>query len=1328
MARVTEAFVTIRTEGAILPPDVLRRIADGDRSLPGLRAEDYGLAPGERLNEAISRSWNRLTGLWRLFRDMLERLPASDLATGETRRRWLLPLLDELRYGQVPVAESLAIDGRPYPISHLWRNVPIHLVGARVDLDRRTPGAVGAARSSPHSLVQEFLNRSPDHLWGIVSNGLRLRLLRDNVSLTRQAYVEFDLESLFEGEVYPDFVLLWLCCHASRMKADRPEDFLLEKWSRFARDQGARALDQLRDGVQRSLEALGRGFLSHPANATLRGRLRSGALDRQDYYRQVLRLVYRLLFLFVAEDRDLLLDPATPAEARRRYVDYYSAGRLRRLAEHRRGSRHGDLWHALRLVFRRLGADTPTPALGLYPLGSFLWSDAACPDLMSSELTNADLLEAIRALAFLRDRQGVRPVDFRNLRSEELGSVYESLLELHPEVNLEAAIFSLTTASGHERKTTGSYYTPESLVQCLLDSALDPVLDEACRKPDPAAAILSLKVCDPACGSGHFLIAAAHRMARRLAAIRTGDEEPSPQATQAALRDVIGRCIYGVDINPMAVELCKIALWMEALEPGKPLSFLEHRIRCGNSLLGATPALLARGIPDSAFTPIEGDDREACSEWKKRNKKERQGEQSLFTATGLPWERLGDHATAMLDLIATQDDTIEGLRRRQQQYESLVRSDAYRHGRFWADSWCAAFVWRKGNDPTLPYPITEEVFRRIQQNPWTAEPWLRDEVRRLADQYRFFHWHLEFPDVFRPASGPVADDDPCGWEGGFDVVIGNPPWERVKLQEQEWFAERRPDIANAQNAAARKRRIEALRDEDPALWRAYHEDLRLAEGESTLMRVSGRFPLTGRGDVNTYAVFAELNRTLVAPAGRVGCILPSGIATDHTTKEFFQDIFDRGSLVSLYDFENRQAIFPAVHRSYRFSLVTLSGPGRPARQASFVFFAHRVEDLKDEDRRIALTAHDIAILNPNIRTCPIFRTRRDAKIILRIQRNFPVPNTKSSTEMEGNWELKIRRLFDMNRTEVLQKCVRLNGNYLPVCRKPMYEAKMFQQYNHRFGDYRGRSDVSQDTHLPEVLLERLRDPKFVTYSRYWIDVREVETYLKKSWNHDWLLVWRDITNVTNERTVVAAIIPRVGTDFTIRVGYLSPLGMIHCFLSCLNSFVFDYIARNKMGGIHLSDHVSYQMPYPTPHCFNRSCSWFPQMALTSWLLPRVLELTYTAWDLAPFARDCGYDGPPFRWDEERRFWLRSEIDAAFFHLYGIARDDVDYILDTFPIVRRRDEARYGVYRTKVAILDLYDRMQHAIDTGVPYRTVLDPPPADPRVAHPDTKHTGGLGT
>src|SRR5712691_4911337 len=358
-------FTTVRSEGSILPVDLLQRIAQGDPHLNGLTPEAYNLLKTEKINEAINHSWNRLLGAWAVFKAAQDKLPDKDLGTTLTRERWLLPLFSELGYGRLLTAKAIEVNDKSYPISHGWQNTPIHLVSFKVDLDHFMRGATGATRSSPHSLVQELLNRSESHMWGIVSNGLKLRILRDNVSLTRQAYVEFDLEAMMNGEVYADFVLLWLLCYASRVEGERPAECWLEKWSRTAHEQGTRALDQLRNGVEKAITSLGAGFLAHPANTVLREKLRSGELSTQDYYRQLLRLVYRLIVLFVAEDRDILFHPEAGELARERYTRYYSTARLRRLAEQRVGTRHADLYHSLRLVMEKLGHEKGCSELGL---------------------------------------------------------------------------------------------------------------------------------------------------------------------------------------------------------------------------------------------------------------------------------------------------------------------------------------------------------------------------------------------------------------------------------------------------------------------------------------------------------------------------------------------------------------------------------------------------------------------------------------------------------------------------------------------------------------------------------------------------------------------------------------------------------------------------------------------------------------------------------------------------------------------------------------------------------------------------------------------------
>ncbi|MEI8374625.1 MAG: N-6 DNA methylase [Planctomycetota bacterium] len=1312
-----ELFTTVRTEGAILPADLLQRVADGGSGLEGLKPEDFHRA-GERLNEVINGSWNRLLGQWQTFQVALAKLPESDPATSVTRERWLLPLFRELDYGRLATVPAIEVNGKSYPVSHGWQKTAIHLVGWRIEMDRRTAGVAGAARTSPHSLVQEFLNQSDDHLWAFLSNGQRLRILRNNISLTRQAFVEFDLEAMMDGEVYADFALLWLLCHQSRVEGDRPEQCWLEKWSRTAQVSGTRALDSLRQGVEDAIKALGRGFLAHPENRTLRDSLYSGNLPAQDYYRQLLRMVYRLLFLFVAEDRNLLLMPGTDEKTRERFARFYSTARLRRLAERHRGTRHCDHFQALLVVMQKLGSGGGCPELGLPALGSFLWSEKAIADLIGCRISNADFLSAIRALAFTVDERVLRAVDYRNLGAEELGSVYESLLELHPKINADAATFELDVATGHERKTTGSYYTPTSLITCLLDSALDPVLEEAAKKPTPKeaeTAILALKVCDPACGSGHILIAAAHRIAKRLAAVRTGDEEPAPEAYRQALRDVIGHCIFGVDINPMAVELCKINLWLESLEPGKPLSFLDHHIQCGNSLLGATPALLNKGIPDEAFTPIEGDDKKVCTESKKLNRDERAKQMKLFDYAGAkPWERMGNFAVSLANLETMEDDSLEAVRSKEERYAQLVGSADYLSGRFWADAWCSAFLWKKTKE--FDYAITEDVFRRIERNPHDCTPWMRAEIQRLARQYHFLHWHLAFPQVFRvPGQDESPDNDQTGWSGGFDLMLGNPPWEMPEVDDRPFFASRAPQISSEQSAQRRRTLINGLLQSDPDLYQAWQAYLRRYEGERAYFSLSGRYPTAGSGRLNYYKMFLEGAWHAVSPTGQLGMVVPSGLTTNAYERPLWHSLVKPGYVVSVIDFENKSALFPGVHRMAKFSLLVLS------REVHVTFhtgcWLHDASETRDLDRIVTLSIDELEQFSPDELALPQFRSRQDLELLRKATREY------GQLAAHSDWSYTPRLMFsssdavfqplDANtvagsRLTCQNRRVTADGDVLV----PVYEGKMVGILDHRQADIyvnlKNAARLAQERLIPDA---EKSDPNRFAVPQHWLRENAVRDRRYGKRQGDWELVFCDVTSATNERTALACIIPLSGLTRNLPAIYLDNASACDAALlaTLLSSCALDFFARLKVSSNHLTQGILASLPIPSRDAIRQFAK---QIGDEQWFERRTVELTYTAWDIEPFAKECGFSGPPFRWDVSRRFQLRCEIDAACFHLYGIGREDVEYIMDSFQTLRRRDENEHAVYLTKSSILQIYDDMHDALHTAQHFLTQLSPPPAD----------------
>ncbi len=784
-----------------------------------------------------------------------------------------------------------------------------------------------------------------------------------------------------------------------------------------------------------AITTLGTGLLAHHMNGHLRNGLAEGTVRIEDVHHGLLRVVYRLLFTFVAEDRGLLLNPDASPTARQRYRDYFSTERLRRTARRRRGTRHADQWRALNLVWDGLGSVDGRPELGLVGIGG-LFEPSALDLFRSCDLSNEALLRAVRQLSLVEESGSKikRVVDYRNLGAEELGSIYEALLEFVPSWDAGRRAFHLLSAAGNDRKSTGSYYTPTSLIDCLLDSALDPVLDRAEGEPDPEAALLALTVCDPACGSGHFLVAAARRIAKRVAAVRTGDPEPPPERVREALADVVGRCIYGVDLNPLAAELAKVSLWLETLDPGRPLAFLDAQIKVGNSLIGTAPALLAEGIPDEAFNAIEGDDRKVAAALKKQNRAERSGQDDLFDDEAVPHLDVSVASELEALIRGHRAASLADIHSRQQRLKALEANPKLQHQRLVADAWCAAFVWPK--QPGGPKAITDRSLQTLARGEALPEDSVAT-VHEIAAAYRFFHWHLEFPHLFQqPQSSAGRNIGRPGLGGGFDVVLGNPPWERVKLQEQEYFAVRDPQIAAAPNAAVRKRLIKALEASNPSLYDAYLDALRRAAGESHVLRDSGRYPLAGRGDINTYAVFAEGSRSLVNERGRMGMILPTGIATDATTQFYFKDLVQRGSLASLFDFENAKPLFEGVHRSFKFCLLTLTGRDDRVAQAQFAFFAHDPSDLLKDNARFELTPEEIQLLNPNTGTCPIFRTRRDAEITLGIYRRVPVLINENDPVNGNPWGIKFMTMFHMSndshlfhtRDELEADGWTLNGN------------------------------------------------------------------------------------------------------------------------------------------------------------------------------------------------------------------------------------------------------------------------------------------------------------
>lgn len=1322
-ARAAPALDALLVEGALIAPAQLAAIAATEAEEQ--TAAHYRRRPGLTIRDEIPLAYR--VGQT-LFAGLMASPTPSVAATAAFTRSLLC---DVFGFPEVGPAET-ALDGR----------VPVVVVPPAEALDGASAALSAAAghRTSAARVLQDRLNGYDGALWGLACNGLRLRLMRDNPSLTRPAYIEADLRRIFEADALSDFSALWLLLHASRFgqPGTPPADCPLERWRDAGQKVGETARERLREGVEKALALIGDGLLRHPANTALRDRLRGGELPLPEFFNQLLQLAYRMIFLLVAEDRGLLHPPATPAAARALYAGGYSLSRLRARAVQPARDAHDDLWDGLGIVMSALARGEPR--LGLPALDG-LFAPGGTPDLDGAALSNRALLDAVRGLAWL-DGAGSGapvPVNWRDMETEELGSVYEALLELTPRLVDGGRGFAFAEGAetrGNQRKTTGSYYTPDSLVQALLASALDPVLDRvqaedpgspmvehslAKGEADPAAALLGVRVLDPACGSGHFLLAAGRHIAARVARLRAGGTAGAAEYRHA-LRDVARACLHGVDRNPMAVMLAKVALWIETVEPGLPLGFLDANLRCGDALLGVFDLdALRLGIPDAAFKPLAGDDRAACRLLALRNRDERRGQGALGTIGGSgrlpPLAPLAQAATAWRALPEDSPAAIAAKRGRFEAARSAPDSYALQTA---CDLYVAAFL--------SPKPAGAEATARTALVPTTAAVWARATGNQiygplegravdLARAARAFHWPLEFPDVMA--------------SGGFDAVLGNPPWDRIKLQEKEFFAARAPEVVEAPNAAERKQRIEALEralhgSRDRGLFLEWEVAKRVSEAATEFVRVpgedGGRFPLTGCGDVNTYSLFAELFTRATSARGRAGVIVPTGIATDATTAPFFASLVATHRLVSLFSFREIRHWFVATDDRNPFALLTV---GANDADAEFAFSLRATEDIVF--RKFRLSSVDIARINPNTLNAPLFRSSTDAALAKAIYDRMPVL-VRTSAQGGNPWGVEFMAMFHMANDSGLFKTaaqlavmglVRQGADWVePVGLRPpqaalvlaggadrgslaldgggaqqgrryvpLYEAKMVHQYDHRWATYDG-ADVRY------AIEAEHRDPGFEPTPRYWLPCEKMPASVR---DRGWLLGWRDICRATDERTLIAGIIPTMGcNDKFLLMHPLHPAPLCAALYGSLNSLTCDYVTRQKLGGTSFKYFTMRQIAALPPSAYSP--------AALAFIVPRVLELTYTSHSLAPFARDLGHAGPPFPWDEARRASLRAELDAWYARAYGLTRDELRYVLDpadthgpaypseTFRVLREKEIARHGEYRTQRLVLDAWDRL------------------------------------
>ena len=1199
--------------------------------------------------------------------------------------------------------------------------------------------------TAPSTQMLRYLRRVDDLTtgklrWGILTNGAHWRLYFAGARSVSEQFFEIDLAKTLNIsghdkealELTGDARRHWLKVFALmfRREAFLPTAEHSRTFHRRAMDEGRRYEERIADDLS---ELVFKEIFPQLAHAIAAAAPNAPPSEVRE---AALVVLYRLLFILYAEDRNLL--PVRDD----RYDDYGLRKKVRDDVGHRKklkdtfSTSATRYWSAFDDLCRIINEGDAS--IGLPPYNGGLFDPKRTPLLGRIRLPDQIMANVIDVLSFEKTPQGRRYINYRDLGVQQLGSIYERLLEqdiTRVENDIEVRL------SPFARKGSGSYYTPDDLVGLIIEEAVESLvlarteafkaqvpdstanqppeveIMEELKKLDPAERILELKICDPAMGSGHFLVNLVDYLADRVIeamaeaeagvegyvspltdrveeirkTIRSNAQKNKWSVDEAQLDDrhivrrmVLKRCVYGVDKNPMAVELAKVALWLHTFTVGAPLSFLDHHLRCGDSLFGSWVNAGIEKAQASLF--LHESIEQAMKAASPMQEVERLTDAEIAEAHESA-ERFAEveKGTKPLDAFLSLLHAFEWLKPSEKEEKAALKD----------------FFFGLFGDPVKialgEAPKKSRGVRRLAA--------LLEKARMLTEEERFLNWQVAFPGVWSEWDKPER-------EGGFDAVIGNPPWDRVKLQQVEWFAARRRDIAMATRAADRKEMISTLKEMEDPLAREFDEAGERAKATAQMARTCGDYPLLSGGDVNLYSLFVERAMSLVKPDGMVGLLTPSGIASDKTAARFFKGVATEGRLKALYDFENKKVFFPDVHASFKFCIFVAS-PSRIEGSANCAFYLHDVAELKDNNRCFPLSSEDFARVNPNTGTAPIFRTERDANLTKAIYSRLPVLVDRSSGEAVKAWPVKYSTMFHMTndsklfrtreKLEEKEGAWSIGGNrYRSKAGDwiPLYEGKMVQAFDHRAAHI-VVNPLNQDrpAQPQSATLAQHRDPNWLPDPQYWV----LESECNWSSEPSWVLGFKEITAPTNVRTFIAALFPTVG--FGNKVPILKPVEGNRSewlLVANLNATILDFVTRQKVQGQTLNLFIVEQLPVVPPEIYETTR--FGSKTAGEIVRDAVLELTYTAQDMAPFASDMGYvdeEGkvlPPFTWDEERRLRLRAKLDAVFFHLYGVTeRDDVRYIYSTFPIVEREETRAYGQYRSR----DLCLAYMNALAAGAP---------------------------
>jgi hypothetical protein len=1219
--------------------------------------------------------------IWTAYAPELE----AGMDLSRLRERVLIPLLKVLDFDPLYQRAHLPAGGTSWAITHLgWDapDAPPVVLTTEPDLDDRA-----GRRRSPHEELQGYLNNTPVR-WGLLTNGRVLRLLRDYHHTRTRGYVEFDLRAIFESGSRADFLALWRLTHASRFRSlgeteDGEQLTLLEKVYEQALNAGVAAGKRLQPQVRYAIETLANGMLE--ATPGLRQQLLDDPASGRDFHREMLTVLYRTLFLLFAEQRGMLTS-AAPL-----YDDTYSMTALRARAEAADAEpRRHDLWEGLKTTFSLFGDEDRARTLNVYPYNGQLFNLARTPLTQEARCSNKATLAAIRALTTVEVGRIQMHVDYRNLGVEELGTVYESLLDYtltiatkptpikdeHRTVPVGRAYLASLSI---ERADLASYYTPSDLVDLLLSRSLDPLIEErlAAAGTDALAqvdALLSLKVIDPACGSAAILVGALDRIAYAVAKARSNPREPLDTDITHARREVLQHCIYGVDKDPFAAELAKVALWIHCIVPDQPLSFLDNHIVCGDALIGWPLLDIPTEIPDDAylFQKATKDDKKILAEAKKRN--------AAYLGSNLDDADVLFKSTRVVDpdlkppaILAEEETSFSDVRRKSDAYREWTQGGDYAKWKAAADLWTAAFFWTAdfGDAPT-----SKEYQDAIEGK---ADDTLAQMASNVVAALDPLHWPLAFPDV-RAA-------------GGFDLVLGNPPWEQYKGEETPFFAQSAPHIA-AMTSEHRSKAIEALagseKGEEVALHQKWTHYKALQDRLAHYAKSSGRYTRTPN-EANTYVLFTE---AAADASSHVGLVVKSGIALDQSQSRVWRALLDRDRVVEVCDIVNARRggglVFPDVAPVERFCTIVL-GPSVAERRVRAAMLNFGVDEAVTAEVR-EWTKRELRLVAPRTRTLLSSSSRGEIDLALRLHEQF---QTLDFSEGDGlnPWGMTYTTLFHssgankkglLHRPELLteqgfhmraDKVFRHPDGRIEV---PVFEGQMVNRWDHRARTYEGFTGdkkYGRKPHTKWATDDQHANPTFEVEPRYWMDETVAETRINDVAGDKVLLAMRDIGAVwTNRRNMRVAILGRAPATDALPMLAIDR-DAIGKAAALFNSMTFDFLARIHMSGVNLSPWVVSQCAAPAPSEFGQAIDDEAiSLSATSKRLAEFLDVAVTEWDTAARER------------------MDARVDARVALVYGLNSAEYEVVLNHFAHLRKQEVLECGEYRSKRLRLEAFEEL------------------------------------